>query len=296
LQDLSGISLGGVNRLFYTLTDWDKCIELAQAEGVKNPAQVPLVPLTDDNQDQAWDFLIHRSFLGRNGTGCSPLRHPGRLRYAHLDLATKSTAGIAICHLADPTPADPKVGQLPGRRLVVEYDFILAITADGEEQHISQSKIENFFRWLKTMCGFTFGLITADSFQSEYILQRLHKELGIPTAHQSVDRDKAAYLALRDAVQAHTLRPYRHDRLFEEAAQLIELERKIDHPPGGSKDVTDAVAGAHLNALKSDEAARLLANPPPVILGVENTASTLAESDPFKLLPAHKRKPKEHHL
>ena len=296
LQEFSGISLGGMSRLFPTLVDWNRCIELSQTEGVKNPARVPIIHLSDDNQHRLWDFLVHQSFVCRNGAGCAPLRHPERLRYAHLDLASKSTAGIAICHLAEPIPANPDAGQLPGCRLVVEYDFILAITGGGE-RHISQTKIEEFFSWLKTRCGFRFGLITADSFQSEYILQRLKNELGILTARQSVDRDNGAYLALRDAVQEHTLRPYRHDRLLAEAAQLIELERKVDHPPGGSKDLADAVAGAHFNAIRSDEGRQLLANLPPGVVGIQAAIVTQAGDNPFgNMVPAYKRKPKEHHV
>jgi len=45
---------------------------------------------------------------------------------------------------------------------------------------------------------------------------------------------------------------YHYPPFIEEAAQLeIVREQKVDHPRGGSKDVTDAVAGAVSEALLS---------------------------------------------
>jgi hypothetical protein len=64
-----------------------------------------------------------------------------------------------------------------------------------------------------------------------------------------------------------------------------ELEKKIDHPPGGgSKDTTDAVAGALANAIASREASSLrVPCEPSVIAGIHPHAYP-AEVDPFNML------------
>jgi len=55
----------------------------------------------------------------------------------------------------------------------------------------------------------------------------------------------------------------RHQRLWDEASQLVETEKKFDHPAHGTKDLTDAAAGAYLDAVNSEEAKSLsLSNVP----------------------------------
>jgi hypothetical protein len=77
---------------------------------------------------------------------------------------------------------------------------------------------------------------------------------GFTTQRLSVDRDKTAYTAWRTAAQEQRLRFYPHQVLLTEMAHLVDCGRKFDHPPGsGTKDVADAVAGAFLNAISSDE-------------------------------------------
>ena len=95
-----------------------------------------------------------------------------------------------------------------------------------------------FIYWLKELCGFRFGKITADSFQSEYLLQTLHAK-GFNTELQSVDRDKRAYHAWQGGFQEGCIRLYPQVQLLKEAAELVELEAKIDHRPNGTKDTTN---------------------------------------------------------
>jgi hypothetical protein len=138
-----------------------------------------------------------------------------------LDLAINGLAGVAICHLVDPPPAD-RVSPL---RLIVEYGFILTL-APGKTRPICFEKILEFIWWLRDWCGFRFGLITADSFQSQHMLQSLQAK-GFNTDLQSVDRDKRAYLAWQGGFQEHCIRLYRQAQLLKEAAELIEVGDKI---------------------------------------------------------------------
>jgi hypothetical protein len=76
-------------------------------------------------------------------------------------------------------------------RLVAEYDFILT-TIPGSCGGISFEKIQNFFLWLRDKCGYRFGLITADMYQSKAPLQMLEAR-GFNVGERSVDRDKSVY-------------------------------------------------------------------------------------------------------
>jgi hypothetical protein len=198
----------------------------------------------------------------------------------HLDLAITGLAGLAICHLADAAtrPIPGSFASSPGR-LIVEYDFILTLT-DGRTRPICYDKIVQFLLWLRDNCGFRFGLVTADSFQSEHLLQTLYAE-GIPTNRQSVDRDKKAYLVWRVGFQENNIRLYHQPQLLKEITGLVELDTKIDHQPNGNKDTTDAAAGAYLNAISSDEILILnIPQEPPAVVGILGHSNRLPE-DPF---------------
>ena len=113
------------------------------------------------------------------------------------------------------------------------------------------------------------------------MLQTLHAK-GFKTDLQSVERDKRAYLAWQGGFQERCIRLYPQPQLLKEAAELIELESKIEHPPnGGTKDTTDAAAAAYLSAISSDEIRSLtMPQTPPVLVGISLMANA-APQDPF---------------
>jgi len=126
--------------------------------------------------------------------------------------------------------------------------------------------------------------VTADIYQSTYLLQTL-AALGFATNTLSVDRDKGPYLALRAGFEAGRIRLYRQTEFMREVGQLLELERKIDHVPGGSKDATDAAAGAYANAIASDETRLLsMSDSVPVVEGIRAVAGNASPPDPFGFL------------
>lgn len=283
LQQLSGISLGGSNRLFPTLSDIERCVEISTMEGVPAPTSTTIISVSDENQRQIWDDLYHRAFVRSvRGDTFEPIRHPCRKRYVHLDLAISGLAGLAVCHLADPVHQGPTAVEAQTTRLVVEYDFILTLRG-GRIRPLCYNKIIQFLLWLQDRCGYRFELITADSFQSEHLLQTLYAR-GIATQLQSVDRDKKAYLAWKAGFQENCIRLYRQPQLLKEAAALVETDHKIDHPPNGTKDTTDAAAGAFLNAISSEEV-KLLALPkgPSAVVGISGVLKDTID-DPFGFL------------
>jgi hypothetical protein len=222
------------------------------------------------------------------------------MRYAHIDLATQSFAGIAIGHLVGQRSVDGliKNGQpFSELRLIVEYDVILAI-APGKTKPINLEKIQNFFLWLKGECGFNFGLVTADQYQSEMPLQMLEAK-GIPVGRLSIDKDKMAYRQWRGAFEEHRIRLALNERRYREASRLIERDKKYDHPANGTKDVTDAAAGVYLNAVNSEEAKNLhVSNEPGLHWGAANTAALDPYAPPISipLKPYYLTKPPRHFI
>ena len=169
LQNLSGISTGGAHRLFPSMVDIEECLALSEKEGVPNPLKpgVQRIPISSEDNLNIWDYLNHKAFLTRVHSKIQPLRNPERLRYAHIDLATQTLAGLAICHVAGRKNVEGLVKDgepFSEYRLIVEYDFILTICA-GQRQPINLGKIQKFFFWLRNVCGYRFGLITADMWQ-----------------------------------------------------------------------------------------------------------------------------------
>jgi hypothetical protein len=277
LQDLSGISVGGSMRLFANLTDVFKCMQDSIRFGVLDSRKpgVKRLPISSEDDQQVWDYLEHKNFLTRVAGTVVPLRHPNALRFAHLDLATRTVAGLSICHRVGTKNVklfDPLKGtHVEEDRVLVEYDMILPITA-GFTKPINFEKIMKFFIWLKERAGFNFGLITADQFQSHTTLQML-EERGFKTGYLSLDREKKPYYGWRTAFEeGRILIPQyeENELLITEMENLLDLPKKIDHPEQvqggaeGSKDITDSAAGAFWNAVMGETENAAIENQLPI--------------------------------
>jgi hypothetical protein len=206
------------------------------------------------------------------------------LRYAHIDLATQTLAGVAVCHLAGNQLVEGLVRNgepFSEYRLIVEYDFILTICA-GETKPISIEKIQRFFFWLRDMCGYQFGLITADQYQSTLPLQMLESK-NFKVDRLSIDRDKTVYNAWRSGFEEHRIRLHRNEQMIREAEQLLEVDKKYDHPPDGSKDTTDAASGCYYNAINSDEKLTISSYNSPGIYGGTPSPEETQEKPPIDI-------------
>lgn len=286
LQNLSGISVGGAHRLFPSLVDIETCIELSKQERCPNPMNpgIQMIPVSAEDDKNIWDYLNHPAFLSRVMSRIQPKRSPQNLRYAHIDLATQTMAGIAICHLAGAQLVEGLVKDgmpFAEYRLMVEYDFILTIVA-GETKPINIEKIQHFFFWLRDMCGFRFGLVTADMWQSEAPLQMMEAR-GFKVDKLSIDRDKTVYTTWRSGFEEHRIRLYRNEQMIRESEQLLEMDKKYDHTPDGSKDTTDAAAGAYFNAVNSDEKVTLTSHNAPSIYSGQTVDTASKEAPPVDI-------------
>lgn len=168
-------------------------------------------------------------------------RNPAEPRFVHLDLAIKGdSAGVACGHIRDfvKVERDGSWEVLPR----FDYDFILEVAPPRGEEIIF-SKIRTLIVKLREQ-GLNIRWVTLDSFQSRDTMQIL-RSAGFSTGLQSIDITPMPYTFLKSALMDDRVFAPVHPRAMGEIAQLEQDEQngKIDHPPNGSKDCADAMAG-----------------------------------------------------
>lgn len=194
----------------------------------------------------------------------APDFHPyfGAQYALHGDMAvTGDRAGVAMCHVRTWERRDwqtGEVGFVMEARPVVRMDFATAFSADKATRNPSGELVprEVQVRWYRKLVwelmsrGFNVRLATFDQFQSTDSIQILNSR-GVESKRVSTVSNNLAYQSLRDVMYDGRLEAYHHSQLLMELAQLTQLPNgKIDHPPAGSKDVADSLAGACLGSLE----------------------------------------------
>ncbi len=159
-------------------------------------------------------------------------------RFAHIDLAISGdSAGLVIgCCTGFKQRDNGEFGQ------VVHIDCILEI-APPRNGEILFYKIRDLLVELRKK-GLPIKWVTFDTFQSKDS-QQLLRQIGFVTGVKSLDKDTTGYEILKQAVYDGRVSMPLHTKCTKE---LITLERdvkknKVDHPPQGSKDCADALAG-----------------------------------------------------
>ncbi|MDJ0767128.1 MAG: hypothetical protein QNJ97_29410, partial [Myxococcota bacterium] len=163
-------------------------------------------------------------------------------RWVHLDLALSGdAAGLCIMHVpefANVERGDGTIERLP--KFCV--DGLLRVEhAPGRE--INLEKVRRVI-YLLSKLGMPIKWVSADQFQSADTLQILANE-GYMVGRVSVDSQIEPYAWTKKAFYDQRIEVPDSDVLRKE---LLSLEydapkQKVDHPPNGSKDVSDALAG-----------------------------------------------------
>lgn len=167
--------------------------------------------------------------------------NPTYPRFAHVDLGvTGDSAGVVIGHVTGFTDIarGDHIESLPQ----IQIDLVLEVKPPRNGE-INFEKIRQIFYTYKQH-GMNLRWITYDSFQSVDSIQLL-KQAGFISERQSMDKDCDAYEFTKSAIYDGRLKFPEHARLRRELASL-EMDtkkNKIDHPPNGSKDCADALAG-----------------------------------------------------
>lgn len=172
----------------------------------------------------------------------SKIYKPELPRFFHCDLAiTGDSAGFAIGTVLGFKQCSGVHGikeLLP----VVWIDALLEI-APPKGDEIKLFKVRDVIHALRKI-GVNVRWGSFDQFQSRDSMQLL-KQAGLSVGYQSVDVGTAPYDFVKNALYDGRLSLPQHARAQRELASLEKIvkKNKIDHPPGGSKDVSDAIAG-----------------------------------------------------
>ena len=233
LCNICGISVANMIR-YISGQRWHKCVE---QDGVRAFKQDVYVVGTDDAA-QYIDFY----------EDVFSLEFKRKKVFLHMDTSfAKDKTGIAVS-----TIDHIEKGVDGSKRVIYRILFAFAIQSP-QNAEISFEKNENFIVALKKI-GWRIAKITMDSMQSKETQQRL-QAMGYVVEYLSMDRvnsDKVQepYLAFKNIVNEQRIISPPNELLAEEIS-LLERDQntgKIDHPPKGSKDTVDAVAGSIWNA------------------------------------------------
>lgn len=272
LRDLAGISVPGTLS-FITSDIIDKCVNTHR----RNPFTNTVITTgTKDNLtiEEFWDMSR------------VDVRDKHRPMFIHLDLSLNDDlsglGGVWISGRKD--IKDPKLGNI-----VSVPTFKHAFSVDIEAPrgaNIAYDKVVNFILWLR-QSGFNISGVSRDQFQSEYVGQQLEAN-GIEVDKLSLDRTPDGYLAFRSVLSEERIDMLPVEELKSE---LIHLQRdgfsgKIDHPVGGSKDLSDGLAGCVWNAIKKNPSVPVESTKTASVIKAVNGRSTTRRSAPGANLPS----------
>ena len=168
-------------------------------------------------------------------------------RMAHLDLGlTKDACGIAIGHIAGVKVTEKRVhdDEVPQIEVmpVIAMDAVLRVVAPpGGEIEFAQ--VRQLLLRLRDVYELPIEWVTTDGFQSTDCRQILRR-LNFKVDYLSVEKMEP-YRSMRDALYEGRLLLPKHTWLAKELGELEVVrsnnDERVDHRPGSSKDVADAV-------------------------------------------------------
>jgi len=220
LRDIGGVSTLAIHPFLTNRKAIDECF-------IDSPPALSL---------QETDFATTKLYLDS-----SKIHRPKLIRFAHLDLSVSRDATGIVVGCVDRFMGI-KRGHMKEVLPHIHIDFVLWVLppANGE---IPYDRIRKLLYMLKDH-GINLIFVSADRFQSVDMLQTLQLN-GFMTGQVSMDRTTAPYESLKSAIYDGRISIPEHVKLREEliSLEMDEKAGKVDHPPGGSKDLTDALAG-----------------------------------------------------
>lgn len=173
-----------------------------------------------------------------------------RKRHIHIDLGYSpegDALGMAMGYVESIVEIDGE------KRPYIVFDCLIRMHAAPGQEILIQD-VRRIVYDLKDDRGFRIYSISMDGFQSTDSLQQFRKKKFMAD-YLSVDKSTLPFEDLRDAIYERRVEfpPYvthlrfgdstRTEIAFKELTELQYTGKKIDHPPQGSKDVADAMAG-----------------------------------------------------
>lgn len=176
--------------------------------------------------------------------------HDSLKRIIHIDLAYSANGdalGFAMGHIRGMEEVE---GEL---KPYIVIDMLLRVKAAAGNEIIF-GDVRRVIYDLIDKRRFKVKKVTLDGFQSQDTIQQLRKR-HIQADYLSIDRSKLPYEDLREAIYEGRIEWPKYmtnlragesravEIAISELSQVTDSGKKIDHPPDGSKDVADAMAG-----------------------------------------------------
>ncbi len=197
-----------------------------------------------------WDRMVQpqneKTMFGGIERRMRPILNPKAIRHIHIDPSLSGDAtGFCMAHISGWKDVIRKAGdgtEYSERAPLYTVDLILRVVPPvGDE--IILGDMRQFIYDLSAH-GYLITTTSLDSWQSADTLQQLESK-GYQAERVSVDTSLDPYDNLKMALYEDRLIMYEYEPLLEELRQIQKdlIKRKVDHPPDGSKDCADALAG-----------------------------------------------------
>lgn len=244
LKNIAGVSIAPAGKLFSSRSAWQQCI----SNLLSHPFTKPVITISLREAGEIIDFLMEDQFFSTLEGAPYPARHPAAARYIHIDQSeTNDPTGIGMVHRGG-SIVDNDTGIASP---IVEMDFVLRIMPPKKPDRISLAKIRKFIFDLRDR-NVHIAKVTFDRYQSSDSMGILNTH-GIPADILSLDLNDKPWLEFVNLIHEGRFRMY-DSNLFQTEFFDLEHDRerhKVDHPHGGTKDVSDGVVGATISCLHS---------------------------------------------
>lgn len=231
---------------------------LRDLAGIPPAVEDPFISAVDRIDEAQEKWMVRYSDLKYtvDSSPNNPAFHPDWFstdklkRAVHVDIGYSQhgdALGIAMGHV-------PEIVEIDGElKPYIVFDMLLRLKPSGG-QNLMLSDFRQIIYYLRDELKFNIAVVTFDGFQS-VDSQQIMKQKRFNTAELSVDKKKGPYEDLRQAIYEKRIEfpPYmtylnkgdleKVNIAKKELMELTDTGPKIDHPPKGSKDLADAMAG-----------------------------------------------------
>lgn len=183
---------------------------------------------------------------GHTEVAWKPKRNPDAPRHVHIDIALSGDSlGLAMGYISrwvEVMRHSPDGVVYSDLAPEYEIDFMLRVSPPrGDAIYLPDIRALVYELMAH---GYKVNGFSCDQFQSAEMIQKMRAK-GVPGDVISVDRTTGPYDLLKQALYEKRIRMYEYKPFLDEALALEydSTKGKVDHPVGGGKDVTDAVAG-----------------------------------------------------
>lgn len=229
IQDILGIGINKSGKLYSS----DKYIKSALCQENLFSSEVIKIPF-NIGKEEGLELLL--SYFDTNN-----IKYPEYARAIHVDVGlTGDRLGLSSCCIVPVTHIKSNGTGIFKDNLYLS-DFIVGLESFNKEE-IPLDVVVEFINYINKL-NYPVGLVTYDGFQSAAISQPLSR-YKIENRLHSIDRTKDPYLVHKRAVLQGRYVGAQNTICQREFTNLLNLPNKIDHPKDGSKDLSDATAGA----------------------------------------------------